>query len=353
MIPTPLHFLILTIAAWLNRHQRDRIDYLREENLILREQLGGKRIRFTDAQRIRLARKARRLGTKGLRGLDTIVAPETLLRWYRQLVARKYDGSKKRGPGRPPKFESIEALILRLAEENPGWGYTRIEGALANLGYDVSRTTIQRILRENDLEPAPSRRLPWKTFLELNWGAVAAMDFLSVEVLTWTGLIRYYVLFVIDLETRRVRIARITHSPDGAWVEQVTRTLTDPDHGFLAGKGYLIHDRDPLFTRAFADVLRGGGVEPMRLPPRSPNLNAHAERFVRSIKEECLSKAIPMGERHLRWLVTEYVEHYHLERNHQGIGNALIDGSPTLGTGDIRCRERLGGLLRWYYREAA
>lgn len=161
-------------------------------------------------------------------------------------------------------------------------------------------------------------------------------------------------LFVIDLKTRRIEIAGITSSPNGAWMNQIARNLIDCDDGFLLGSRYLIHDRDPLFTHAFGSTLRSAGVNPVRLPSRSPNLNAHAERFVRSIKSECVAQIIPLGERHLRRAVLEYVEHYHSERNHQGLGNQLIedqdDEVARLGT--VECRERLGGLLRHYRRAA-
>jgi transposase InsO family protein len=163
------------------------------------------------------------------------------------------------------------------------------------------------------------------------------------------------VLFVIDLKTRRVHIAGIAHQMYGKWMEQVARSLTDPVDGFLQGTRYLIHDRDPLFTARFAEILKVAGVSTVKLPPRSPNLNAFAERFVRSAKQECLRKVIPLGEAHLRKIVTEYVEHYHRERNHQGLGNELIEpsssGRQTVGA--IKCREPLGGTLRYYHREAA
>lgn len=359
--PTPLDFLILTVSGWVNRNQRDMIEYLLEENRILRDHLGGRKVRFTNIERIRLARRAMKVGRKSLRGLDPLVTPDTLIRWYRRLVARKYDGSRNRKAGRPVTDDATRALILQMAEENPEWGYTRIQGALRNLGYAVGRSTIRRILEENGLEPAGNRKLDWKTFLRAHWGCVAATDFLSVEVLTWSGLVRYFILFVIDLKTRRVRIAGISSSPDGKWMERVARTLVDPEDGFLSGHRFLIHDRDSLFTGAFADILKSGGVKPVRLPARSPNLNAYAERFVRSIKYECLSKVIPIGAGHLRWLVAEYVEHYHCERNHQGIGNELIEKPSPAATGSgpppeigpVLCRERAGGLLKWYYREAA
>lgn len=149
-------------------------------------------------------------------------------------------------------------------------------------------------------------------------------------------------------------MAGIAHDVFGGWVEQVARNLTASE-GFLASARYLVHDRDPLFTSRFAEVLKGAGVKTVRLPARSPNLNAFAERFVRSVREECLRKVIPLGERHLPKVISEYVEHHHRERNHQGLGNRLIDANATeaAATGTIKCRERLGGTLRYYHREAA
>jgi len=244
-----------------------------------------------------------------------------------------------------------------MASENPGWGYTRIRGALYNVGHEIGRNTIKRILIANGIDPAPERgkRMSWETFLKAHWGAIAATDFFSAEVLTARGLIRYLVLFVMDLKTRRIEIAGIVRDPTGAWMAQVARNLTDAGDGFLRDSVYLIHDRDPLFTAAFTVVLKSGGVKTVRLPARSPNLNAYAERFVRSIKSECLSKIIPISEAHLRRTVAEFTVHYHLERNHQGLGNRLIDQSRAgeRQVGRIERRERLGGLLNFYDREAA
>ncbi len=181
-----------------------------------------------------------------------------------------------------------------MAGENPGWGYTRIRGALRNIGHEIGRNTIKRILHENGIDPAPLRKMPWNTFLRAHWGAIAATDF-SVEVLTRAGLVRYFVLFVIDLQTRRVEIAGIAQQPNGEWMKQIARNLTDADDGFLNGARYLIHDRDPLFTEAFREILGSSGVRTVKLPARSPDLNAYAERFVRSIKSECLAQMIPLG----------------------------------------------------------
>ena len=196
--------------------------------------------------------------------------------------------------------------------------------------------------------------MSWKTFLKAHWGAIAATDFFSVEVITRSALVRYFVLFVIDLKTRRIEIAGILSQPDGDWMNQIARNLTDGEDGFLNDSRYLIHDRDPLFTKSFREVLKSSGVSTVKLPTRRPNLIAHAERFVGSVKSECLVQIIPLGARHLRHAVREYTEHYHFERNHQGIDNALIDDRRRRKnmSGDIKRFERLGGVLN-YYRRAA
>ena len=186
-------------------------------------------------------------------------------------------------------------------------------------------------------------------------GTLAAMDFFNVEVLSLTGLVRYSVLFVIDIQTRHVQIAGIARHVHGEWMKQVARNLTDGVDGFLRDMRYVIHARDPLFTREFRDLLRAAGVESIKLPAHSPNLNAYAERFVLSIKSECLNKLVLLGERHLRRAVKEFVEHYHLERNHQGLDSRLLT-APTRSRNDnapIARHGRLGGLLNYYYRRAA
>jgi putative transposase len=312
MTAEPLQFLLMVMAGWVNRSQLEVIDYLKGENRVLHEQLGGRQLRFTDDQRRRLALKGRVMGRHRLAALAGLATPETILRWYRELIAKKYDGTARRGAGLAVRSPAVRELVVTFATENPSWGYTRLLGALRNVGHELGRNTIKRILQEHGLDPARSRgkRMPWKTFLKAHLGEIAATDFFSVEVLTFTGLVRYLVLFVIDHETRRVQIAGIVRQPHGAWMKQVARNLTDGVDGFLAGKRHLIHDRDPLFTDAFRDVLRAAGVECLKLPAHSPNLNAFAGRFVLSIKSECLGKLVPLGERHLRLAVTEFVEHY-------------------------------------------
>jgi len=188
-----------------------------------------------------------------------------------------------------------------------------------------------------------------------HWEVLVAADFFTIEVWTSRGLARYMVLFLIDLSTRRVEIAGIARQANGLWMGQVARNLSHEGDGFLTGKGYLIHDHDPLFTGEFVKTLAAVGVKSVKLPPRSPNLNAHAERFVRTIKESCLDRLILFGEGSLRKAIHEFTAHYHLERNHQGLGNRLIIPCVTEPGTDrvIRRRQRLGGMLNYYYRQAA
>ena len=322
-----LQILIAMVAGWLQRHQQQVITYLLEENRVLKAQLGGRRLHLTDTERRRLATRAHPLGRQRLKEVATLVAPDTLLRWYTRLVAQKFDGStQRRQLGRPCVAEEIELLVVRMAEENPTWGYRRIQGALANLGHPIDKITVRNMLRRHHMEPAPQRRkagMSWAQFLKMHWEVLAATDFFTVEVATWHGLVTSYVLVVIELATRRVQIAGITPHPTAAFMQQCARQLTDPFEGFLLGKRYLLHDRDTKFTQAFDTLLKDSGVEPVLLPPRSPHLNAHCERFVRSIKEEALNQMVILGERALYYAIQQYLAHDHTERHHQGLGNQL------------------------------
>ena len=245
-MPPALQFLVLTFAGWVNRHQDDLIAYLREENRVLREHLGPRPLRLTDAQRRRLAVRGQKLGRRVWMQVAGIVTPDTILRWYRRLIAQTDDGSARRGRGRPMTRRDVAALVVRMAVENPQWGYTRIRGALSHLGHEIARTTVKRILHDHGIDPAPerSRRMPWKTFLRAPWEGLTACDRFTVEVLTLAGLQRYLVFFVIALQSRRVTIAGIHPQPYGTWMEQMARNLTDPVEGCLRRARYLIHDRD-------------------------------------------------------------------------------------------------------------
>jgi transposase InsO family protein len=344
-------------AGWVHRHQLIVIEFVQAENRLLKDRLRGRRIRFTDAERALLARKAKAVGRKALLELDTIVSPDTLLRWHRRLVAQKWNFAARRGAGRPSIMRHISELIVRMAQDNPSWGYTRIQGALANLSHKVGRGTIANVLKRNGIEPSPerSRRTPWSTFLSAHWKVLAASDFLTVEVWTAKGLVTHYLLFVISLADRFVNIAGITTRPDESWMLQIGRNVTDAQSGALHAKRYLIIDRDTKYSQQFRRLVQDSGTKVIRLPPMSPNLNAYAERFVRSIKDECLDRMIFVGQASLRRAVTEYMNHYHAERNHQGLENRLIH-LPTVVTaksGAVHRHARLGGTLNFYYRKAA
>ena len=224
-----------------------------------------------------------------------------------------------------------------MVKENSNWGYRRIQGALANLGYLLAYNTIANILKRHGIEPAPerSRKTSWKEFLTRHWEQIVASDFFTVEVWTAKGLQRYVILFFIQLSTRRVEIGGIASRANELWMGQIARNVTDAIDGFFKGKRYLIHDRDPLYTMEFLTMLAEAGIESVRLPPRSPNLNAYDERLVRTIKESCLERIIFFGEEALRQAVTDFIAHYHLERNHQGLANRLIvpipDTIPRIG----------------------
>jgi len=248
-------------------------------------------------------------------------------------------------------------LVVQMARENPSWGYDRIQGALANLGHEISDQTVGNILKAHGIEPAPERKrqTTWKTFLQSHWDVLGAIDFTTIEVWTKGGLVTYYLLFVMEIATRRVCFAGCTTNPDEVWMKQVARNLTDVEDGFLIGKRYVLMDRDGKLCPAFRAILKTEGVEAVLLPQKSPNLNAHLERFHRSLKQECLERMIFFGERMLGNAIARFLEHYHQERNHQGLGNRLLVPGAEVGqtTGAVQCRERLGGLLRYYYREAA
>ena len=353
MIDVSAFQLLLTIlTGWLDRQERDVLRYLLEENRVLRRQLRGRRLQFADDDRRRLAVRAYRLGRKRLRELTTVVTPDTLFDGI---------GSSSPGSGRTPNvaravggvLSEIRRLTVRMAEENPTWGYTRIQGALKNVGHRVGRSTIARILKAAGVPPQPERPTSWRTFLRALWGAIAGADFFTTELWTWRGLVTFYTVFVIDLASRRVHILGSTPYPDEMFMRQVGRTLTMAEDGLLCAHRVLICDRDAKWSAAVRQLLSEAGIRVVQTPWRAPNANAHAERFVRSIKQECLDRVISLGERHFRHTVSEYIAHYHRERNHQGLANALIDVTlPNRRRGPIRRRPRLGGLLNYYERAA-
>src|SRR5438094_6223210 len=350
--------LLAYITGTVDQELLLRNEYLVTENRILRSQIKG-RLRLSDGERKALAEIGQKLGKQALKEVAKIVKPDTMLGWHRQLVAQKFDGSQQRKPpGRPPIAAELEALVVRMAQENRSWGYDRIAGALQHLGYTISDQTVGNILKRHGILPAPERKktTTWKEFIRTHMDVLVATDFFTAEVWTKAGLVTYYVLFFIHLASRKVHVAGVTPHPDEHWMIQVARNVTMADWGVLSSGQYLIHDRDSKYCPAFQRILDEAGITRVPLPPRSPNLNAYAERWVRSVKEEALSRLILFGEGSLRHVLTQYVVHFHHERNHQGKGNVLL--FPTVSQdaeceGPMQCRERLGGLLKYYTREAA
>jgi len=278
----------------------------------------------------------------------------------REEKAGKTRAQKPRHPGRPPVAEDIKAIILRLAKET-GWGYARIQGELKKLGIMVATNTIKKTLIQNGFHPSPNRtKGDWERFIKRHIDTLWACDFFTKDVWTGFGKVTFYILFFIHVGSRRVRIAGMTCQPNGSWVEQQARNLTME----LAERGekatYLLKDGDTKFTERFDEIFRSEDIKVKRLPFASPNLNAFAERFVQSIKQECLDQFVVFGERHLEYLVREFENYYNTVRPHQGLGNRTIHGPSIaplapglLNAAEIECESRLGGGLRHYYRKAA
>ena len=278
------------------------------------------------------------------------MTPQTLLRWHRELVRRKW-AQPRPGRGRPPTDGRARKLVLRFARENPRWGYPRIAGELLKLGLRVSPSTVRRILLAAGSGPAPRcSGTSWQQFLRQQAASMLACDFFTVETIS---LRRIYVLIFIELESRRVHLAGCTTNPTGAWVTQQARNLSFT--GVFERMRFLIHDRDSKFTAPFNEVFRSEGFTVIHTPLRAPQANAYAERYVSTVRTECLDWLLILGRRQLEPVLRIYIQHYNRERPHRGL--ALATPAPpelnTAPSGDIRRRDRLGGLLHEYYRAAA
>jgi putative transposase len=339
--------LLAYVTGTVDQELLLRNEYLAAENRILRGQIKD-RLLLSEGEKATLAEIAHRLGRKALEDVAATAKPETILGWYRKLIANKFDGSKSRqSVGCPKVDQETERLVVRMARENPSWGYDRIVGALANLGHRLSDQTVGNIFRRHGISPAPKRKqsISWKNFIRSHRDVLVGMDFFTTEVLTLKGLTTYYVLFFIHLETHQVNLAGFTPYPDQEWMEQQGRNITMEEWGCLKGCRYLLHDRDTKFCQSFRELIKTGSVNPLRSPARSPNLNSYAERWVRSVKEECLSRLILFRESSLRRALQQYIVHYHEERNHQGKDNRILFPSQPetrRNMGAVRCRERLG-----------
>lgn len=347
--------LLASLARATDRELARQVQYLKVENRILRDML-PRRLTITSRERQRLLKFGKALGA-ALKDIIGIVSPRTFRRWL-QGENKPERATPRKQRGRPRTPADIRELILRLAREN-SWGYTRIHGELKKLGVRVSRSTVANTLREAGLDPGPRRgEGTWDDFIQRHLETLWACDFFSTKVWTMRGLVEIFVLFFIHLGSRRVHLAGITAHPDSAWMAQQARNVAL----FFAEQPqrprYLLRDRDSKFTRQFDSILASEGLKVTPVGPRAPNLNAFAERWVRSIKEECLGHFIVFGEAHLRHLVTSYVEYYNQFRPHQGLGNrpltapAEAAASAAASPGAIVCEARLGGLLRHYVRRA-
>ncbi len=294
-------------------------------------------------------------GRERLREVLRLFQPATVLKWHRELVRRKWTYTRAtKPPGNAPLDAALEALIVQLACENPRFGYKKLVGELRKLGYRVGRSTVRDVLKRHTIPPAPARGRAssnWRTFLASHKSALLATDFFTVETL-WLKTV--YVLFFIELNTRRVYLAGCTDQPDSAWVTQQARQLTWLLQDRPQPARFLIHDRDSKFTGAFDTVFKAQGVQIIRTPFHAPNADAFAERWVRTVREECLDHLFILNASHLRCVLREYVSYYNEARPHQGIQqDTPIPRLPCANEGAIRRREVLGGLIHDYYREAA
>jgi len=344
--------LITTIQKLFSEDLAKENDFLRQENKILRSKL-GKRVPLTDADRRLLVRYGLPIKQR-LAEVISIVSPETLLAWHRRMKQQKwtFDNSPKR-PGRPAKTKDTEELALRMAEEN-AWGYVRIAGELKKLGHTISPSWVRDLLKKHGLPPCPQRMgLSWKQFIQSHLDVTWAADFFTEEVWTCCGLVTYYALFFIHLQTRRVYFAGCTPQPESRWMQQQARNFSLVVAEAVCPCAYLIHDRDGAFWPLDA-VLNSAGVKSIKTPPHAPMCNAYAERFVRECRET-LDQIILLGGHHFQHVLKRIEQHHNRQRPHQGLDNVIplefaYPAEPA-AVDDVHCESSFGGLLNHYYAD--
>jgi putative transposase len=341
----------LALLARSDRAKDAEILILRHQVAVLQRQVKTPKLSWAD--RAVLAALARVLSGSQLRQLRLIVSPRTLLRWHADLVRRRW-AYPRRSPGRPRTAQAIRALVLEMARDNPSWGYRRIHGELAGLGYKLAPSTVWQILKDAGIDPAPQRAVQtWRAFLDAQAKTILAADFFHVDTVF---LRRLYVLFIIEHGTRRVHLAGITAHPAGEWVTQQARNLLMGLEDHADSFKFLIRDRDAKFTAAFDAVFTAVGVRSIRTPVRAPRANAIAERWVGSARRECLDRMLITSERHLRLVLGEYIDHYNQHRPHRVLQQSPPAGRPhpPAPGANVRVlrRDRLGGLIREYSQVA-
>jgi putative transposase len=328
---------------------------LRHENAVLRRNAG--RVRYEPADRAWFTALMRFIPRRRWTGVFP-VTPTTLLAWHRRLAARRYDTSNRRQPGRPATVRSIARLAVRLAKENPRWGYRRIHGELTKLGVTVAPSTVYEILRSSGIDPAPRRDGPtWRQFLHAQAAGILAVDFLHVDTVL---LNRLYVLIFIEHDTRRMHLGGVTAHPTGDWTVQQARNLAMNLGERFEDFRFLIRDRGSNFTRSFDAVFQATGTTILRTAVQAPRMNAICERLAGTLRRELLDRSLILGEAHLRAVLAEYQEHYNTARPHQGIGQRIPDSArhpPRVIAGDFRIRQIrrkpvLSGLINEYERAA-
>ena len=341
--------LLSLLGKMMHENLTYQIEYLKVENEILRKRVGTC-IRPTTLERRKLIKFGAPLG-KEIKSIITIVRYETFLLWVRR-YKRKKGSERINKRGRPKTLEEIRQLVVRLAKENT-WGYIRILGELKKLNINrLSKSSVKNILKENNLDPAPQRSQDsWDSFIRRHFQTLWACDFFTKQVLTPLGPRMFFVLFFINVKTRKVYITKTSQYPNQEWVNKQTKIILPLLNSNQDGKKLLIRDRDTKFSGKFDELFKNNGFTVQKLPFMSPNMNSYAESWVGTIKRECLNHFIVFGERHLRYLISEYVKHYNTTRPHSSMDNMPLEFRPNKNSGEIKCKSNLGGIIKHYYRE--